>query len=343
MRNDRSLARVGLVYSQQTAWFHGGRVEDHTLGWYQALIEARLPFEMVHDRLLDATHLASLKTLILPNIAALSEAQCAQIREFVQRGGGLVATDETSLFDEWGAPRKNFGLTELFGVKFQRRIDGPMQNSYLRLETDPATGRRHPLLAGLEDAPRIINGVRRVEVEATRPHASPPLTLIPSYPDLPMEKVYPRESKTDRPQVYLRDEGRGRVVYFPWDIDRTFWEVLAVDHGQLLRNAVVWATNEEAPVTVTGPGILDVTVWRQARSLTVHLVNLTNPMMMKGPVRELIPLGEQKVVVRLPEGVNPRQVRLLAADRRIRTDRTGRNLAVTVPSVLDHEVVAVDL
>ena len=53
-------------------------------------------------------------------------------------------------------------------------------------------------------------------------------------------------------------------------------------------NAVNWATNEEAPVTVTGPGILDVTVWLQKQSMTVHLVNLTNPMFMKGPVRELI-------------------------------------------------------
>ena len=67
-----------------------------------------------------------------------------------------------------------FGLADLFGVSFKGRSDGPMQNSYLRLETDPATGKRHPLLAGLEDAPRIINGVRRVEVEATRPFLARP-------------------------------------------------------------------------------------------------------------------------------------------------------------------------
>jgi hypothetical protein len=40
---------------------------------------------------------------------------------------------------------------------------------------------------------------------------------------------------------------------------------------------------------VTGSGTLDVTVCRQQASMTVHLVNLANPMMMKGPVRELIP------------------------------------------------------
>ena len=86
-----------------------------------------------------------------------------------------------------------------------------------------------------------------------------------------------------------------------------------MDHLKLLRNAVPWATNEEPPVTVAGPGVLDVTVWRQRQSLTVHLVNLTNPMMMKGPVRELIPVGEQHVRVRLPEGTRAKAVRLLVA------------------------------
>lgn len=342
LRNETSIARIGLVYSQQTAWFYGDRVEDHALGWYQALIEARMPFEMVHDRLLDAAHLSSLKTLILPNIAALSDAQCAQLRAFVERGGGVIATYATSLYDEWGVERKDFGLADLFGVSFKGHKEGPMQNSYLRLETDTTTGKRHPLLAGLEDAPRIINGVRRVEVEATRPFANPPLTLIPSYPDLPMEQVYPRILKTNVPQVYPRQLGTGRVVYFPWDIDRTFWEVLSVDHFKLLRNAVTWATNEEPSVTVTGPGILDVTLWRQKASLTVHLVNLTNPMMMKGPVRELIPIGEQQVRVRLPDGARAKNVRLLAAGKTLRTQR-GQHLHIAVPSILDHEIIAIDL
>ena len=343
LRNERSLARVGLVYSQQTAWFHGHRTEDHTLGWYQALIEARLPFGMVHDRLLDPAHLAPFQTLILPNLVALSDAQCAQLRAFVERGGGLVVTSETSLGDEWGAPRKDFGLAALLGVTWKGSREGPMQNSYLRLETDPTTGRRHPLLAGLEDASRIINAVRRVEVAATAAFAHPPLTLIPSYPDLPMEKVFPRMAKTEVPQVYVREVGRGRVVYFPGDIDRTFWEVLSVDHGKLLRNAVVWATNEEPPVTVSGPGVLDVTAWRQHDSLTVHLVNLTNPMMMKGPIRELLPIGEQRVRVRLPAGAQPKRVRLLAAETSPRVERDGDDLQIAVPSILDHEVVAIDL
>jgi hypothetical protein len=119
--------------------------------------------------------------------------------------------------------------------------------------------------------------------------------------------------------------------------------VLSVDHFKLLRNAVEWATNEPPVVQVTGPGVLDVTVWRQKNSMTVHLVNLTNPMMMKGPVREFIPVGEQKVRLRIPEDLRPRKVRLLAAAKNPRIQRAGQELTVIVPSILDHEVIAIDL
>ncbi|MBI3414468.1 MAG: beta-galactosidase trimerization domain-containing protein [Verrucomicrobia bacterium] len=341
LRNERPLARVAIVYSQQTGWFHGGRIEDHIDGWYQALIEARVPFEMVHDRLLDAGRLAAFQTLILPNTAALSAAQCNQLRAFVERGGSLIATHETSLCDEWGARRKNFGLADLFGADFAGRTEARMQNAYLRLEH--GSNPRHPLLRGLEDAPRIIHGVSRVEVTPRGKFANAPLTLIPSYPDLPMEKVFPRVEKTDVAQVFLRQAGNGRVIYFPWDIDRTFWEVLCVDHFKLLRNSVEWATNEAPVAEVTGPGVLDVTVWRQKHSMTVHLVNLTNPMMMKGPVRELIAVGSQRVRVRLPAGAKPGRVHLLAAGKTVSTRRDGEYLLATVPSVFDHEVLAIDL
>jgi hypothetical protein len=347
LRNERPLARVAIVYSQQTGWFHAGTaapnsVEDAGLGWHQALIEARIPFEMVHDRLLDTEHLAPYRTLILPNIAALSGAQCDQLRQFVARGGSLVATSETSLDDEWGARRRDFGLADLLGASWTGRMEGPMHNAYLRLEHEESPS--HPLLLGLEDAPRIIHGVWRVLVEPRPPKSDSPLTLIPSYPDLPMEKVYPRRPRTDIAQVFMREfPGGGRVVYFPWDIDRTYWEVLAVDHGRLMKNAVSWATNEDPPVAVAGAGVLDVTLWRQKGSITVHLVNLSNPMMMKGPVRELLPLSEQRVRVRLPDGLKARSVRLLVAEATPEFLQGPGWLEVRVPSVAAHEVVAIDV
>ncbi|MFP5227804.1 MAG: alpha-amylase family protein [Acidobacteriota bacterium] len=348
LRNQQSFARVGMVYSQQTAAFYGGpdaatTVDAPGLGFYQALIEARIPFQMVHDHLLDADHLQSLRTLILPNIAALSQEQCAQLQAFVQRGGSVIATYETSLYDEWGVRRQDFGLRSLFGVSWAGRKEGPMLNSYLQLQKDPATGQYHPLLRGFEDTTRIINGVYRLHVNQDPGATSTPLLVIPPYPDLPMEECFPRPTQSHEPGVVVRTAGKGRVIYFPWDVDRTFWEVLNVDHARLLRNAVAWATDEPDTLTVEGKGILDISLWGQKDSFTVHLVNLTNPMMMRGPLREVIPLPNQTVRLRPPTRRAITGVRLLVAGQAAQYRREGETIVVHVPSIDVHEVVAFDL
>lgn len=344
LRNEANLARVALVYSQQTARAYGGGeqarrlVEDASLGCYQALVEARIPFEMVHDRMLEPERLKAFQLLVLPNIAALSDAQCRQIGDFVAAGGSIVATGETSLRDEHGAARADFGLARLFGCSYAGRVDPRLQNSYLTLEH--ATG--HPILAGFAGAPRIINGVRWVQTKSTDAYRAP-VTLVPSYPDLPMESVWTDRPRTDQPAVYCREHGRGRVVYFPADIDRTFWEVLSGDHARLLTNAFLWAYPSASAVRVEGQGLLDLAVWRQKSSLTLHVVNLTNPMAMKGPFREFFPVGPLRVEWELPEGVEARSVRFLVGGTRAAWKRKGRLLQVEIPRVELHEVIAVDL
>jgi len=348
LRNEKSLAEVAIVYSQQTAAYYGGdqaaaKVENHALGYYQALVEARVPFDMVHDLLLDEEHIGRYRVLILPNIAALSDRQCQQLADYVERGGSIVATYETSLYDEWGVRRKDFGLAPLFGASFDGKVETQLHNSYLNIEKDPRDGTFHPLVHGLEDATRIINGVNWVQTRAVAGQTYSPLTLVPSYPDLPMEEVFARVPHTDTPGVFLRDSGKGRVVYFPFDVDRTFWDVLSTDHGVLLKNAVAWAHRGAQPLTVTGKGMIDVSLWEQKGSITAHLVNLTNPMMMKGPLRELLPSPPQTARIAIPRGRRVGEVRFLVSNSRPRYRAANGAIEVEVPPIELHEAIAVSL
>ncbi len=269
--------------------------------------------------------------------------QCQQIREFVAAGGRVVATFETSLHDELGIRRPDFGLASLFGASFSGKVQGPMLNSYLEIKKDPVTGTYHPLLKGLEDSTRIVNATNHVDIRPLTQTLFSPLEIVPSYPDLPMESVFPPPVTEHNPGVILRESGRGRVVYFPGDIDRTFWEVLDVDHAKLLRNAVLWATDEIAPVTVEGQGVLDISIWGQKNSMTVHLVNLTNPMMMKGPVREIFPVANQHVRIQIPDGSRVTRAKLLVAGKPIPFTYERGLIAIDVPSIAVHEVIALDL
>jgi len=345
LRNTAPLARVGMVFSEQSGIYGNETWQqksgDHELGMYQALIEARIPFEMVNDRLLDAEHLKPFKLLILPNISLLSDEQCNQLQEFTRNGGNLLATFETSLYDEKGNRRDNFGLADLFGVSCTKKVDGPMQNSYLKLKSVPGSGKFHPVLKDLEDATRIINTVYMVKVNPERELPSP-VTLIPTYPDLPMEHVYPLEPETNIRGLYLNDNGNSRIAYFPGDIDRTYWQVMSTDHLKLLQNTIRWALNEEPVVEVEGPGVIDVTVWRQKDSMTVHLVNLTNPMMMKGPFREFIPI-DVRVRIKIPEGTKPKEVRLLINGTVPEFKNKNGYLNLDVLQIMDHEIIGIDL
>jgi hypothetical protein len=346
LRNVKPMARIGLVYSEKIDNYGKEKWQqnagDHSSGMYHALIESRLPFEMVNDRLMDADHLNDLKLLILPNIAVLSTQQCDQIRNFIMQGGSILATFETSLYDEAGRRRNNFGLADLFGVSYDNGVEGPMQNSYLRLKEDPVNKKYHPVLKGLEDAYRVINTVNMVKVI---PRASFPLpvTVIPTYPDLPMEDVYPRIPETENRGLYLRDTVKGgRIAYFPCDIDRTFWQIMNNDHGLLLKNTIMWALKEDPAVEVSGPGVLDVTMWKQANSITVHLVNLTNPMMIKGPFRELIPVNAD-IKISIPENEKISNVKLLVSAESPSVSIKGNNISLSIKKIFDHEIIGIDL
>ncbi|SEL96756.1 alpha-amylase family protein [Parapedobacter koreensis] len=346
LRNTAPLADVAIVYSEQTDRNYGGQpwqqnLRDHASGMYHALIEARIPFEMVSDRLMDDEHLKHFKVLILPNVAALSDAQCEQLIKYVENGGNIVGTFETSLYDAEGNQLADFGLSRLFGVSYDKAVEGPLQNSYLTIRK--GSEGYHPILEGLEDAPRIINGTHRIKVTPHHNDFPSPITLVPTYPDLPMEDVFPRVPETDIREVYLNVHGKGKVAYIPWDIDRAFWQLMHSDHGRLIGNIVKWAIGEDKLIESTGAGVLDITVWQQDRSMTVHLVNLSNPMMMKGPFREILPITNQQVQVKLPDARTVSNVRLLVSQQSASYTQDGNRLNIVVDQIADHEIIGIDL
>jgi hypothetical protein len=344
LRNVESLARAAILHSPRTLRQRQQHDADPAaMGMHQAMLEARIPTEVVHEDLLEPARLDRFAVILLPDVTCLSDEQCDRLRTYVARGGALVATFETSLCDQDGVRRQRFGLADVFGVDAAGPAIGPMQNAYLRIESGRTVGRARRTIRGLEDAGRIMFGERAIPTWSRDVFEPPPVTCIPPYPDLPMEEVFPRRAQTQEAGIYLRRFGRGRVAYVPWDLDAIFWKVQHPDHALLLRNLVEWAVDEPSSVIVEGPGLLDVTLWRQADSLAVHLVHLNNPMAMRGICRELLPSGEQSVRVRLPARSRVAGVRLLAADQPVDYTVEDDWLRVAVRAVVDHEIVAIDI
>jgi hypothetical protein len=79
----------------------------------QALIQSNIPFHMIFDEHLDSLSPSVCKVLILPNSECLSDNQITLIRRFVEAGGGLIATEQTGLYDAWRRVRLAPGLQGL--------------------------------------------------------------------------------------------------------------------------------------------------------------------------------------------------------------------------------------
>jgi len=225
--DDRWMPVVRDLYRRYAEWEPHLRLHDPVAdvaapisGFYQALLEDRTTFEMVHAATLSAERLAEFRAVIMPNVAALSDAECEVLRTYVKNGGGLVATFESSLYDERGRRRDDFALADLFGVHADGdAVQGPMKNSYIRVNHDSAMD-VSIFHRGLEDAGRMINAVRRVPVTWNASvNGSTPYSFVPPYPDLPMEEVYPREPE-ECPEIFHSTYGEGCVVYIAGDLDR---------------------------------------------------------------------------------------------------------------------------
>lgn len=108
------VADVAILRSFPSTEFNPARSNFDTVLFEQSLIQAKLPFAIVFNR-----HLSNLgrhKVLVLANQDALSDEELGFIRRFVESGGGLVATGDTSLLTSWRTRREKFGLADLFGV-----------------------------------------------------------------------------------------------------------------------------------------------------------------------------------------------------------------------------------
>ena len=121
----KPLANVGILYPSTTRTVSNPQVYMNYFGWCNALTDGQISYNVLMERDLTPGRLGGYDVLVLPNASALSNAQTRQIRRFVNAGGTLIATGKTSLYDETGARRSDFGLSETLGVSYVSDVASP--------------------------------------------------------------------------------------------------------------------------------------------------------------------------------------------------------------------------
>ncbi len=342
----RSVANIGVVIGQSTQLLYPGPatarsrayMHETTQGIYDALLRGRFAFDFVHEDRLEPERLSKYRALLLPNIAMLSDRQIQQINDYVRVGGSLMASFETSLYDENLNPRTNFGLADLLHIDKAGGVIGTNGNPYYARIDKPDAAPSHSILEGFTNTNWLPGAQNRVPL---KPVQNPLLTVVPGFVRYPPELAYPPVSHTDEPAVVLRESGSSRIAYFSGDVERTYW---ITGHGDLLRllhNTIRWITNDERIVAVEGDGFIEMFCWETAPGYAVHLLNYTNPNAHHGWMQETYPLGPQIVSMKLPQNVRVKSVELLQAGRDLPFHLAEQVVHFTVPRVDDYEVAAI--
>jgi len=278
MKRSEPLPWIGLVASEQTKMYYGRfsplpNYFSHTLGAFKTIMESHRPVQVLTEYDLENNNLQGIKTLVLPNVACLSDRACEVIRRFVKGGGGLVATYETSLFDEAGAKRKEFGLSDVFHANYVGTYGAMTRGDALPMRL----AAKHPVVEG-----EAIE--RGLWTSAPPDHSTyGQLSLVASAVEVRTqpgaESLVTFKEKGDAgtvyPAVVATTFGKGRVVFFPAGVDKAFFFYPEPCQREFLRNAFDWTCGAAPPVEVKAPHILATTFRLQPgkKRLVVHLLN----------------------------------------------------------------------
>ena len=244
-----------------------------------------------------------------PTRRRYADAQVEAVRQYVQAGGGLVATGETSLCDELGRPRRDFALADLFGVSYRGRPKSPLKRPDLdanfKVALDDSYWQRHSGTAKLSWNAHSL--VRDALLQQLVPGGSVtfkgPLVLV-SEPKAAAEvavSLTPEEAQAPvTPAAVVRRFGKGRVVYLAACLDAALWSY-AYPYQRPARAGLEVAAAKAPPVSVKAPFCVQASYFvrsgKEGRRLVVHLFNGVNTSANHGLPASEVPLREETLPV----------------------------------------------
>ena len=299
---------------------------EELYGFIEALTNHQIPFSVIPEEYLTSGYLSQYEVLVLPNSSRLSDDAIAAIKQFAERGGGVVASYETSLYDGAGNPRETHALSDILGIRYEGHRLRDLVASYMRIEQAD-----HPLVAGIGNTELIYNEMDLLQVSTD---ADVPLTLVPPFGvsgavGKPPERASLPTKQTEIPVVVSRD----RRLYFAGEIGRLVWRYRMPDHQDLIANAVKAVASHPMPLEIDGPHSLQVALYRQGKRRLLHLVNATGSR----PLQDTIPLKGVTIRLRLENPAS--KIRTLVNSDELESEQSGDIVKVTVPNIDAWEIV----
>ncbi len=330
-----------------------GSYETFWRGTLAALTHAHHQFNATLDEDLTLENLKKYKVLYLTNMGCMSDEQMEAVRAYVKQGGGLIATYQTSLFDENGKSREDFGLKDLFKAGFEgldSRSRAPSYGPavYFRMTID------HPITKGLGKGKRIaydytfvsnshdkyakISHLAGAEVIADIQYAVEDPEWIKNG-----ERIFagPYVLNDGPASIVASTYGKGRVVYIAPALEMLYDARGFSTVRKVLSNAVEWVAGGQRVLDVKGPAALIAYLTEKDDKRALHLINYTgnNNEGAIYKVEWVAPLYDIEATVKNPAGKKLIKASLLTSGKKVKFERNGDYATITIPKIEVYECI----
>jgi len=304
LQNMAPVKFIGLLVSRSTAdWYLKERESNpywyYYHGGFEVLKEAHHQVVPVYTKGLTLESLKEYPVLLLSNMACMSNEEAEMIRQYVADGGNLIATHETSRYDQNGDPRPDFALSDLFGARLLSGDVEEYTNLYLKIT------RRHPISQGFELGELIPQNFQILMVQAQNPNEVLATTYRMGY-----------QERFD-PALIARRYDKGKVVYIPSGLEAVYPATRYEQIRRLFNNVVRWLAGERIPYCIKAkPGVV-ANLMESSDGLLLHLLNNNGTKNKRTHCREdYVPVFDISVEVRVPEGRSVKKIEFLNSGER---------------------------
>lgn len=294
----------------------------------RAMIDANLPFGVITKNRLN--ELDKYQVLILPDLQMMDEDEIAAIRKFVEAGGSIYASANTSLVDKTGKRHENYMLSDVFGVTYER-------TTWEDIAYYAPTESGKPYFADYDDYyPLTVNCSQMIvkEHEGAEPLAT--IVLPELDPDNPHQFSSaissPPEIPTTYPGVVVNRYGQGKSMYAAGYLERMAKEGQRTIFINLIRSLLT----KPAYFQTNAPKPVEITMFRHqsGKRDTINVINMQQeqPNIPVSGVRVQINTGDRK----------PSRVMLLPGEDHVDYVREGEFIAFDVPKIEIFHMFAID-
>jgi Beta-galactosidase trimerisation domain/Hypothetical glycosyl hydrolase 6 len=322
LRSVTPAPQVGIMVGTQTiGWYRKplfvpGAYGNYYYGADQLIKSLSYDPEPFLDYELSRERLKRFKLVYAPNVASLSDSQCAVLQDYVEGGGTLLATHLTSAADRYGRLRDDFALSSLFGAT----LSPPQPVEHVDLYLRSPSGKLIP------QDPQIMPFKARSNATV-------------------LAETYSRGyRKVLGPAIVRTRHGQGHVIYIGSGLeaiyDETLNDSLRTFFGSLVDPVLASSRTYEVEFR---RGLMHQFAASQDVVL-LHLVANTGSIWKKILVEEsFLPVKNLRVRIRLPQGRPARSVTLMWSGKHCDWKVVEGWTELTVPQIEFYEIIRVDL